>query len=256
MSIIFFAYNCGFLLIALCAFGLLRWWEIPSGTILDWAVGIAIIEWLFAIVTVPWNIHFAARSTLREGEESRSKDITVDARQLTYASNIAKRSLIIAIALHLFSAIGLYYLAANGITPLGYISSGAALLLTFLRPAVSTYEYLAQQLMSMRQQFTYPREDIIELRSRFDEIERQVKYLDERLDVSDEESWISQQQQRWVENREELSQIKATVAEFKATNELAHQQLSQEAKQAISQITVDGQFLDRARDLIRFIKTA
>jgi hypothetical protein len=46
------------------------------------------------------------------------------------------------------------------------------------------------------------------------------------------------------------------MANMKATNELAHQRLAEEAKQAISQITVDGQFLEHARELIRFFKTA
>jgi hypothetical protein len=256
MNGIFAIYNFGLLLIALCAFGLLRWWQIPAGTILDWAIGIGIIEWLFAIVTVPWNIYFAAKSTVREGEESRSQGITVEPRQLAYANTIASRSLIIAIALHLISAIALYYLSVHQITPLGYISSAAALLLTFLRPAISTYEYLAARLAAMRQQFVYPRADIIELRDRVDNIERQVNTLWNRLDINDEDSWLNEQEHRWTTNRDELAKITATIADLKAANDIAHQNLAQEAKQAISQITVDGQFLDRARELVRFIKTA
>ena len=46
------------------------------------------------------------------------------------------------------------------------------------------------------------------------------------------------------------------MADFKASNELDHQRLAQEARQAISQITVEGQFLEHARELIRFFKTA
>jgi hypothetical protein len=252
MSGIIIIYNFSFLLLALIAFGLLRWWQVPAGSIIDWAIGIAIFEWLFAIVTIPWNIYFAARSTLETGTDSRIQGIEVEERQLGYARSISHRALIVAIGLHLISAAGLYYLAASGITPLGYISAGAALLLTFLRPAFSTYEYLAQRLSQMRQQFTYPRADIIELQHRLDRVEN----LAAQIDRSNEDAWIVSEQARWDTNRRDFADITAKITSLEATNELEHQRLAQEAKQAISQITVDGQFLDRARDLIRFIKTA
>jgi hypothetical protein len=46
-----------------------------------------------------------------------------------------RKSLWLAIGLHILSTIGLYLLAIAGISAVGYISSGAALLLTILRPA-------------------------------------------------------------------------------------------------------------------------
>ena len=76
------------------------------------------------------------------------------------------------------------------------------------------------------------------------------------LDDRDENSWLSHQGRQWESNRDELAKIVAAIAQMKADNELAHQRLDREAKQAISQITVDGQFLEHARELIRFFKTA
>ena len=49
---------------------------------------------------------------------------------------LAKWSIFVAIALHLISAGTLYLLAFLGISTVGYITSVAALLLTFLRPAI------------------------------------------------------------------------------------------------------------------------
>lgn len=250
------AFNSGLIFIALLAFGLLNWFQIPTGSILDWAIGIGIFEWAILIVTVPWNIYFKAKAAVQTGQESQRQGISVEDRQIQYASGIATKSLIVAIGLHLGTAIGLYWLAINGITSLGYWSSIGVLLLTLLRPAISTYEYLAARLSAMQEQFAYPRADILELRGRFDHLEYQVTQLTSQLDPNSDTSWLSQQNYRWDNNREQLSKITVSMADLKASNELDHQRLAQEARQAISQITVDGQFLEHARELIRFFKTA
>ncbi len=250
------AFNSGLIFIALLAFGLLNWFQIPTGSLLDWAIGIGIFEWAILIVTVPWNIYFSAQAAVQAGKESQAQGISVDDRQIRYASGIATKSLIVAIGLHLGTAIGLYWLAINGITALGYWSSVGVLLLTLLRPAISTYEYLATRLSAMQEQFAYPRADILELRDRFQQLEYRVTQLTNQLDSNDDTSWLSNQDRRWETNREEISRITVSMADMKASNELDHQRLAQEAKQAISQITVDGQFLEHARELIRFFKTA
>ena len=250
------AFNSGLIFIALLAFGLLNWFQMPTGSLWDWAIGIGIFEWTILIVTVPWNIYFKAQATVQTGKESQAQGINVEDRQIQYASGIATKSLIVAIGLHLGTAIGLYWLAINGITALGYWSSVGVLLLTLFRPAISTYEYLATRLSSLQEQFTYPRADILELRGRFQQLEDRVTQLTDRLDPNDDNSWLSQQNYRWDNNREQLSKMMVSMADLKASNELEHQRLAQEARQAISQITVDGQFLEHARELIRFFKTA
>ncbi len=249
-------FNSGLLFIALLAFGLLNWFQIPAGNLWDWAIGIGIFEWTILIVTVPWNIYFKAKGVVQTGTDSQLEGIEVEDRQIQYARGIETKSLAIAIGSHFITAGGLYWLAIGGITPLGYWSSIGVLLLTLLRPAISTYEYLAARLSAMQQQFTYPRNDILELRDRFDRLENLVERLTDKLDAEDDTSWLSQQNYRWETNREEISKLTVAISNFKATNESEHQRLAQEARQAISQITVDGQFLEHARELIRFFKTA
>ncbi|AFY94589.1 hypothetical protein [Chamaesiphon minutus] len=249
-------FNSGLLFLALLAFGLLNWFQMPTGSLWDWAIGIGIFEWTILIVTVPWNIYFKAKDVYQTGKDSQLQGIEVEERSIQYANGVANKSLIVAIGLHLGTAIGLYWLAISGVTPLGYWSSVGVLLLTLLRPAISTYEYLAARLSGMQQQFTYPRNDIIELRDRFYTLEERVTQLTDKLNPNEDDSWLSQQNQRWDTNRQEISKLTVAIADLRASNELEHQRLAQEAKQAISQITVDGQFLEHARELIRFFKTA
>jgi hypothetical protein len=245
-------FNSGFVFVAFIAFFLLNWFQLPTGSLVDWAIGIGILEWVILIVTVPWNIYFSAKSAAQTGIDSQDQGITVEPQQIQYAQGIATKALVVAIGLHVGTAIGLYWLAMMGVTALGYWGAVGVLLLTLFRPAVSTYEYLADRLGAMKQQFAYPRNDINELRGQLDLLENQLTLLD----WNNEDSWLNQQNRRGDMQREELAKISASIAELKAINDLEHQRLAQEAKQAISQITVDGKFLEQARELVRFIKTA
>lgn len=247
----FIAFSVGLVLIVLVTFGLLTWLHIPTGNFLDWIVGTASFWWLMAIVTVPWNIYFTAKSVLDNAQESINKGITVNPEQQRYVTVVARRALQIAIALHLLSAIGLYLLAATGISAIGYISSGAALLFTGLRPAIAFYQYLVIRLNGLNQSFKYPREDILELRGRVTQIEQTLKALTEQLQDN------HQQHQRNLDTlRQDLSRLATAHEDLKATNQAAHQQLSREAQTALAQINEDSQFLNHAREIIRFFKSA
>ncbi|MBD2297967.1 hypothetical protein H6G80_08630 [Nostoc sp. FACHB-87] len=240
----------------LLAFGVLQWFHIPAGNFLDWIIGGASFWWLLVIVTVPWNVHFQAKEVLAEAAQSSEKGIPVDEKQIKYVQLLAKRSLWLAIALHIFSAIGLYILAATGISAVGYISSGAALLLTILRPAIRAYEYLYARLTMISQEWKYPREDIYELRNRFSELEQKVQYIQEQLNPEESYSLPATQQRFADETRKELSRILANLEELRATNQTEHERLAREARNAIAQLSTDGQFLDHVREIIRFFKTA
>ncbi|BBD68452.1 hypothetical protein NIES4072_42350 [Nostoc commune NIES-4072] len=246
----------GIVVVVLTAFGLLQWLHIPAGNFLDWVIGGASFWWLLVIVTVPWNVHFQAKEVLAEAAQSKEKKIPVDEKQVKYVTVLAKRSLWVAIALHLFSAVGLYALAATGISTVGYISSGAALLLTILRPAIRAYEYLYARLAMIRQEWKYPREDIVELRDRFSILEQKIQSFEEQLNPEQSYSLPATQQRFAEETRKDLARIAANLEELRATNQTEHERLAREGRNAIAQLSTDGQFLDHVREIIRFFKTA
>ncbi|MEG4804813.1 hypothetical protein QUB63_29650 [Microcoleus sp. ARI1-B5] len=238
----------------LLVFAILQWLHVPAGSFIDWVIAIAIFEWLLLIVTVPWNIHFEAKEVLAQGAESTKKNIAVDSEQLKYVTVLASRSLLVAIALHLFSAIALYALSATGISAVGYLSSGAALLLTLLRPAIRGYQYLAQRLTTIRRQFLHPREDIVELRTRFAELESTVRNLAAQLNSDDPNSWAAVQERDREAIRRELTKVAASLEYLRSTNQAEHTKLARDAESAIAQLTSDGQFLNHVREIIRFFK--
>ncbi|MEM8779706.1 MAG: hypothetical protein AAGF26_12705 [Cyanobacteria bacterium P01_G01_bin.49] len=252
----YFGFSIGFGFLSLAAFFILQWLHIPAGSLVDWVIGIASFWWLLAIVTVPWNVYFEAKEVISEAATSQEKEITIDEQQLKYAKTVSKGALVVAIALHLLSTFGLYELAATGISSVGYVSSFATLLLTILRPAVRAYQYLAYRLSNIRQQIKYPRQDILELRNRFKKLEKLVDSIEKKLDLTESNSWISQQEQNWEATRKQVAVINAKLEQLEAKNSLEHQELAKEARNAISQLTEDSNFLHQVREIIRFIKTA
>jgi hypothetical protein len=252
----YIAYSFGFGILTLLFFGLLQWLHIPSGNIADWLIGVASFWWLVAIVTIPWNVYFEAKEAIAEGAISVDKGIVVDAKQMSYAKKVARGSLWVAIALHLLSAVGLYGLAIAGISVVGYVSSAATLLLTILRPAFRAYQYLAARLMAIRREIKYPREDVLELRHRFDMVEATVKQIEEKLDPHEPHSWVATTARDVKELRHSLATLRAQLEQDRATNTVEHQKIAREAKQSISQLTEDSQFLGNVREIIHFFKTA
>lgn len=252
----YFGFSFGLSFLILLAYGILQWLHIPAGSLVDWLIGVASFWWLLVIVTVPWNIYFDAREVLVEANASQEKDIPVQDKQVSYVKKVARLSLLGAIALHLLSAIGLYSLAVLGISAVGYASSAATLLLTGLRPAIRGYQYLAMRLSAIRREIQYPREDVVELRSRVNGIEEMLKTLQEEMKTKADQKQVLQLQQDSQEMRQNWARLRASLEQLQANNEQQHEQLSRETKSAIAQLSEDSQFLDHVREIIRFFKSA
>jgi hypothetical protein len=243
-------------LLGLITFLILQFLQVPSGNLIDWLIGVGIFWWLLTIVVIPWNVYFEAKEVINEAQSSEEKNIQFDPSYLNYVKTVCFWSLMIAIGLHLISAIALYGLALFQVTPLGYSSAIATLLLTFLRPSVRFYQYLATRLAMIRQEIKYPRHDVLILQNQVETLITQVKVLESQLDLNDGQSWVSQQQKKWQEIQREVKILRNLLEQFDNQNQREHQQISQEAKNAIAQLTEDSQFLTHVREIIRFIKTA
>jgi hypothetical protein len=254
------------LVLSLLVYGGLRLLEIEIGTLLDWFVGVSSFLWLIVICTVPWDAHFRAKEVLDDAKISKRKDILVIEESLEYVKKVAKRSLIIAISLHIITAIGLYYVAASGVSVVGYFSAGAAVLLTFLRPSVRYFEYLQQHLATIQQEFRYPREDLRELLSKVDTLLMKVETIENTLSTDeDKTSWrkdvtkdIStlyedlEKLNKTVEQNKEKAEQKRSSTEQKLLEEV--NKVRQESKANLDKLTTDSKILDSVRELASFVK--
>jgi hypothetical protein len=259
----FSGFSVCLVLIALLAFAILQWLQIPSGSFLDWIIGLASFWWLLAIVTIPWNIHFSAKHALDNATLSKEKNITVDPKSVAYVRKVAQRSLLVAIGLHVISAIGLYALAAAGISAIGYVSSVATLLFTGLRPAIVFYQYLVARLSAIDRSFKFPREDVLTVSERLAEtsdllkvtVER-VEGLERELSLDYADSFAAGQAGRIQAIAAELQALGVEHRQQTIEAQADRERLRAEARNAIAQITADGQFLEHVREIIRFFKTS
>lgn len=258
-------FSIGLVTLALVAFGLFYFFEIQVGSVNDWLVGIISFLWLVVITTVPWNAHFKAKEVLDDAEISKRKDILVIESSLEYVKKIAKRALILAVVLHIVSAVGLYFVASLGVSKIGYFAAALAIGLTFLRPVVRFYDYLRRRLDNIKQEFRYPREDLQTLLQRTNRLE---EILDDREHAH---SWRNTVIQEFKTVAIELDKIKKRHSELKdehqknvqsiiAEIEKIHKNLLAEIEKVskthdfqLEKLTTDSKVLDAVRELAKFV---
>lgn len=263
-----FSTLAGLIFISLILYFGLSFFSFSIGSPMDWFVGVSTLSWLIIVVTVPWDAHFRAREVLNDAKISKRKDILVIEESLQYVERVAKRSLIIAIILHIVSAVGLYLVAALEISSVGYVGAVAAILLTFLRPAVNYYEYLQGHLANIRQEFRYPREDVQELLAKVTAMEDKMNELDHLLSLDNEHKNVSWRQevekahQKFVENIEDLkkkmkeNEVKAESQVRKVDEKLEGkiEKVKQDSLVSVEKLTTDSKILDSVREIASFIK--
>ncbi len=224
--------------------------QFNMGRPVDWIVGVASFFWLLSVVTIPWNMHFRAREVLADADLSQSTGINIRSEDRAYAQGIAKRYLLVALLLHLVSTLAFYALAYWEVSGLGYWASGAALLLTLLRPLMRLHDFVVHRLENIRGQVHYPREDINVLRSKLDE----VYALVQRFDSNQQDSEYAQLLRRIGKIEKQLEKVFATIAEERNQNAKTHEQLKRSAEEAIGKLSEDARFLNQVRELVQFIK--
>ncbi|HAT14212.1 MAG TPA: hypothetical protein DCS91_12145, partial [Microcoleaceae bacterium UBA11344] len=108
----------------------------------------------------------------------------------------------------------------------------------------------------IRSQFLHPREDIVELRNRFANVESTVKNLEATFNSNDPNSWVAVQERQQEATRIELTRLAASLENLRSTNQAEHTKLERDAESAIAQLTDDGRFLNHVREILRFFKEA
>ncbi len=237
-------------------FGLLKWLNIPSGSMIDWIIAIATAWWLLAITIAPWNVYFEALAVQDDANNSNKLGIAVDEVKAKYVRKIKAISLSVAIGLHLVSAAALFYLSAAHITPVGYFGAAAAALLTILRPSIRAYEYLWQRLRDIRHTFKYPREDVLQLRDKIEKLELLLEHLSIAVDPKNPDSMPSNMNRTIGSLKVDVEHLAQNYTTLAQDNRAEHETLRREGQNAIAKLSSDSQFLDHVREIVRMIKSA
>ncbi len=195
---------------------------VPLATLLYIGAGGVALAWLVVLVTVPWNLYFAAHRVIAEMAVSRERGITVRADQEAEARRIARRMLWFALGAHAGTAAVAAVIAYLSGATAGYYFAGFYLLATAVRPAAAYVAHVRERIRVLTRESTHPRDDVASLKQQADRTRKAVGELRAEL--------------RRV--REELSRTESTLA-----GDIAH---ARELLTADLSRVQDAQAADRA----------
>ena len=164
---------------------LLAWLDrlagVPARTLLSIGAVAAALVWLVVLLSVPWNLHFAARRVIGQVAVSRERGIEVPQREADEAERIARRTLLVALGGHLVTAAATAAITYAAGSALGYYFTGCYLLAVGVRPAVAYLGHVSERIRSLSRESLHPRDDVVSLRNRLDELAAAVKRLTDEL---------------------------------------------------------------------------
>jgi hypothetical protein len=144
--------------------------RVPAVTLLTIAAVVIALTWLVVLVTVPWNLYFAARRAAQEMEVSRDRGIAVQSAYDAEARRISSRMLRFALGGHLGTAITATVIAYISGNKTGYYVAGIFLLATMFRPASAYFLHVRERIKVFTRESVHPRDDVITLWERMGEV--------------------------------------------------------------------------------------
>jgi len=144
--------------------------HVPAVTLLTVAAVVVALSWLVVLVTVPWNLYFAARRAAQAMEVSRDRGIAVRSAYDAEARRISNRMLRFALGGHVGTAIAATVIAYISGNKTGYYVAGIFLLATMFRPASAYFFHVRERIKVFTRESTHPRDDVITLLARMDEV--------------------------------------------------------------------------------------
>ncbi|RAG82209.1 hypothetical protein DN069_28770 [Streptacidiphilus pinicola] len=152
--------------------------HVSTSVLLGFGAGALCLLWLAVLLTVPWNLYFQARTARQEITEGRAAGLEIAAGREQDADRISRRLLRAALGAHLVSAVVVALVAAVSGQAVGYWFCVFYLLATVLRPGEAWLRHLRARIGVLREEASFPRDDIIALKARLDTAESGVASLD------------------------------------------------------------------------------
>lgn len=241
---------------------------VPVSTLLTIGAGAVALGWLVVLVTLPWNLYFAARRAAAEMAVSRGRGITVPAAYGGEARQIGRRMLWFALGAHAATALAAGLIAYVSGRALGYYFAGFYLLSAGVRPAVAYFAHVRERITAMTRESRHPRDDIASLKLKVDVVaDTQNELRGELARTSDE---LRRTESRLADDiahtrqllTSDLTRLQDALAEDRAAARSRDDDLARRIDQMVRRIeaTLDGisdhqELLTGIRALVRMIRT-
>jgi hypothetical protein len=255
-----------FVLLAAALLALLVAWaarvvQIPTATLLTVAVVVVALSWLVVLVTVPWNLYFAARRAALQMAVSRDRGITVRPDYDDEARRISRRMLRLALGGHVGTAIAAAAIAFASGNKAGYYVAGLFLLATMFRPASAYLFHVRERIKVFTRESMQPRDDVITLRERMDEVSALARQSADELYRTQAKLADTIEHTRSLHSAD-LGQLRDTQEAHRAQAQARHDDLKRQIDQMVRRIeaTLDGisdhqELLTGLRALVRMVRS-
>lgn len=244
--------GCGALL-AIAVFGILAWLlvsqetthgTVPPGHLLDWFMGALGLFWLLVILKVPWDLYFQAMEVNFELQRSKEREVAIAPDRERYIAVLRKRLLMLAVGAHIVSAAVICAATYGSHGQLGYYFAAFYLLSTVFRPAIAGYVYLTHKLKTIGQEVRYPRDDVREMLTKFQEQQEKLQTF---------EVTLRNMAEQVHQGREALArEVSAREAETRELRQSVHN-LGREFETTVSRLTDNQEVIKGIQAFVRLI---
>ena len=235
--------------------------RVPTATLLTVVVVVVALSWLVVLVTVPWNLYFAARRAAQEMAVSRDRGIAVRPAYDAEAKRISGWMLRLALGGHLGTAIAAAAIAYVSGNQTGYYVAGIFLLATMFRPASAYFFHVRERIKVFTRESMQPRDDVITLRERMDEVSALARQSADELYRTQAELADTIEHTRSLLSAD-LSRLRDTQEAQRAQALERHDDLERQIDQMVRRIeaTLDGisdhqELLAGLRALVRMVRS-
>jgi hypothetical protein len=235
--------------------------RVPTATLLTVAVIVVALSWLVTLVTVPWNLYFAAQRAAREMAVSRDRGITVRPDYDAEARRISRRMLRFALGGHVGTAIAATVIAYTSGNKTGYYVAGIFLLATTFRPASAYLVHVRERIKVFTRESMQPRDDVITLRERMDEVSALARQSADELYRTQAKLADTIEHTRSLLSAD-LGRLRDTQEAHRAQAQARHDDLKRQIDQMVRRIeaTLDGisdhqELLTGLRALVRMVRS-
>ena len=235
--------------------------RVPTATLLTVAVVVVALSWLVVLVTVPWNLYFAARRAAQEMAVSRDRGITVRPAYDAEARRISGRMLRLALGGHAATAIAAAAIAYVSGNQAGYYVAGIFLLATMFRPASAYFFHVRERIKVFTRESMQPRDDVITLREQMGEISALARQSADELYRTQAQLADTIEHTRSLLSAD-LSRLRETQEADRAQAQARHDDLGRQVDQMVRRIeaTLDGlsdhqELLAGLRALVRMVRS-
>ena len=235
--------------------------RVPADTLLTVAAVAVALSWLVALATVPWNLYFAARRAAQEMAVARDRGIAVRSAYDAEAKRLSSRMLRFALGGHAGTAIAATVIAYVSGNKTGYYVAGIFLLATVFRPASAYLHHVRERISVFIRESKHPRDDVISLRARMDEVRALARHTADDLDRTQATLADTIQHTRNLLGGD-LSRLRETQEAERAEALSRHDDLKRQIDQMVRSIeaTLDGisdhqELLAGLRALVRMVRS-